>query len=59
MECEHSHLVSYPCGSSGTKRVFSEISPLSHELHTEDNRSGQVDTVYDGPHLHTLQSIDD
>ena len=32
---EHSPLVSYPCESSDTKLVFSEISPLSHEFHTE------------------------
>ena len=41
--CEHSPLVSYPCESSGTKRVFSEISPLSHEFHTDSSHKIRTD----------------
>ena len=36
------------------QRVFSEISPLSHEFHTDDYAPGKGSGVIDGPNLHGM-----
>ena len=44
----NSPLVSYPVESLSRKRVFSQISPLFHELHTSDFSSGQGADMHAG-----------